>query len=93
MKQQKVRRSGKGREHRFAMEDLVKMVGERPELRPLYEMWRQFREQNADGNGMVEVGERPYDGDGVFWQTSTKDSHVLFLYSPHRVVKALQGTR
>ena len=83
----KVRRGGKGRERRFAREDLQRLVQDRPALTPLYEFWHQCREADDDGSGQVQRGERPAAGDGLFWQVGEGS---LFLYSPQRVVKLLK---
>jgi hypothetical protein len=83
----KVRRGGKGRARRFAWEDLQVLVARQPAVKPLFEFWASLRRQVEGGSGCVVVEDRPYEGDGLFWQA---DGDRLFLFSPQRVVRALR---
>lgn len=86
----KIRKSGKGRQRKVAMESLLAMTGERPILQPAYTFWLQLRRQDEVGRGIAFVEERPLVGDGLFWNVSSKDATALFLFSPQRVVATLK---
>lgn len=55
-------------------------------------LWRIMR--NGDGSGVVDAAYLQADtiaaGNGRFWQESTRRAGTLFLYSPLRVLCALE---